>query len=54
MQRFMLKSKIHRAKLTGTDLNYEGSITMDKSFLEKAKDFKTKMVLVNGDNEPRE
>ena len=36
MQRFMLKSKIHRATLTGTDLDYEGSITIDQDLLEKA------------------
>ncbi|NLS93891.1 MAG: aspartate 1-decarboxylase [Planctomycetaceae bacterium] len=36
MQRFMLKSKIHRATLTGTELNYEGSITIDKTLLEAA------------------
>jgi len=32
----MLKSKIHRATLTGTELNYEGSITMDQALLDKA------------------
>ena len=36
MQRFMLKSKIHRATFTGTDLNYQGSITIDESLLEEA------------------
>lgn len=36
MHRIMLKSKIHRATLTGTDLDYEGSITIDESLLEKA------------------
>jgi len=36
MQRFMLKSKIHRATLTGTDLDYEGSITIDENLLGKA------------------
>lgn len=36
MERFMLKSKIHRATLTGTDLDYEGSITIDEELLEKA------------------
>lgn len=30
----MLKSKIHRAKVTGTDLDYEGSITVDEELLE--------------------
>ena len=29
MLRTMLKSKIHRATLTGTELHYEGSITVD-------------------------
>lgn len=32
----MLKSKIHRATLTATDLNYEGSITVDRTLLEEA------------------
>ena len=36
MQRFMLKSKIHRATLTGIDLDYEGSITIDRTLLEAA------------------
>ena len=36
MERFMLKSKIHRATLTGTDLDYERSITIDENLLEKA------------------
>ena len=36
MERFILKSKIHRATLTGTDLDYEGSITIDENLLEKA------------------
>jgi aspartate 1-decarboxylase len=30
------KSKIHRIKVTEADLNYEGSITIDKSLLDKA------------------
>jgi len=32
----MLKSKIHRATLTGCELNYAGSITIDEALLEKA------------------
>ncbi len=36
MERFMLKSKIHRATLTGTDLNYEGSIAIDRDLLRAA------------------
>ena len=36
MQRTMLKSKIHRATITGSDLNYVGSITIDPDLLEAA------------------
>ena len=36
MQRFMLKSKIHRATLTGTDLDYEGSIAIDRDLIAAA------------------
>jgi len=36
MERVMLKSKIHGATLTGTELNYEGSITIDTNLLERA------------------
>jgi len=36
MQRIMLKSKIHRATLTGTNLDYEGSIAIDPTLLEAA------------------
>ena len=35
MQRTMLLSKIHRANITMRDLNYVGSITIDKIFLDK-------------------
>jgi aspartate 1-decarboxylase len=36
MQRFMLKSKIHRATVTDADLHYEGSITIDEKLMEEA------------------
>ena len=36
MQRVMLKSKIHRATITGSDLHYVGSITIDRDLLEAA------------------
>jgi len=36
MQRFMMKSKIHRAIVTETNLNYQGSITIDKDLMELA------------------
>ena len=32
----MLKSKIHRATVTEADLNYTGSLTVDKDLLEAA------------------
>jgi len=32
----MLKSKIHRATITETHLEYEGSLTVDEELLEKA------------------
>ena len=32
----MLKCKLHRATVTQADLNYEGSITIDKDLMEKA------------------
>lgn len=36
MQRFMLRSKIHRATLTGTELDYEGSIAIDRGLMDAA------------------
>jgi len=32
----MLKSEIHRGRLTGAEVEYEGSITMDRTLLEAA------------------
>ena len=34
MRRTMCKSKIHRAILTGADLHYEGSLTVDEDLME--------------------
>ena len=34
MQRTMLKSKIHRVKVTGACVDYEGSVTIDSKLLE--------------------
>jgi aspartate 1-decarboxylase len=36
MDRKMLKSKIHRATVTGADLHYEGSVTIDSLLMEAA------------------
>ncbi len=36
MMRCILKSKIHKIKVTQTELHYEGSITLDKELMRKA------------------
>ena len=36
MQRIILKSKIHRATVTGADLHYEGSVTIDRDLMDAA------------------
>lgn len=33
----VLKSKIHRVRVTGADLNYIGSITLDKNLIDAAQ-----------------
>ena len=35
--RIMLKSKIHRARVTWLNIDYEGSITIDKKLMEEAE-----------------
>ncbi len=34
--RFLLRSKIHKATVTGADVSYVGSITIDEELMEKA------------------
>lgn len=46
MLRSMLQSKIHHAHVTSADLNYVGSITIDKILLEKANILPYEKVLV--------
>ena len=36
VQHIMLKSKIHRATLTGVEPDYEGSITLDRALMQRA------------------
>ncbi|MBI4634583.1 MAG: aspartate 1-decarboxylase [Deltaproteobacteria bacterium] len=36
MQRFMLKSKLHRARVTDANLHYEGSISIDEDLMDAA------------------
>src|SRR3954470_12019188 len=47
MHRTMMKSKIHRATITGANLNYVGSITLDPALMERAdiKEFEQVAVL---------
>ena len=35
MQVYLLKSKIHRATVTGGNVNYEGSMTIDENLMDK-------------------
>jgi aspartate 1-decarboxylase len=46
VQRTMLKSKIHRARITDCDLNYVGSITLDPLLLEAADILASEQVTV--------
>lgn len=46
MLRTMLQSKIHRAVVTDSDLNYEGSITIDEELLEAAGMYEYQLVQV--------
>jgi aspartate 1-decarboxylase len=36
MRRILCKSKIHRATITGADLSYEGSLTVDRTLMDAA------------------
>ena len=50
----ILKSKIHRVKVTGADLNYIGSITIDKDLMEAANIVEgEKIHIVNNNNGER-
>ena len=54
MQITVVKSKIHRVKVTGADLNYIGSITIDKDLMEAANIFEgEKVQVVNNSNGER-
>lgn len=50
----MLKSKIHRATITEANLNYVGSITIDKNLMDKANILEyEKVQIVDIDNGSR-
>ncbi len=42
----MLRAKLHQARVTGADVNYVGSITIDAALLEQAGMFPCEKVLV--------
>jgi aspartate 1-decarboxylase len=46
MYRSMLKSKIHRARVTEADLHYVGSVTIDRDLLEAADILPNEKVLI--------
>ncbi len=46
MERFILKSKLHRVKVTQADLNYEGSLGIDRTLMEAADIVPYEMVKV--------
>lgn len=54
MQIHVVKSKIHRIKVTGADLNYIGSITIDEDLMEAANIIEgEKVQIVNNNNGER-
>ncbi len=54
MQIQVVKSKIHRVKVTGADLNYIGSITIDEALMEASNIYEgEKVSIVNINNGER-
>jgi len=54
MFRYMLKSKIHRAVVTDADLNYVGSITIDRDIMDAGDILENeKVTIVNNNNGAR-
>lgn len=46
MQRIMMKSKIHRATVTESNLYYEGSITIDRDLMDAADIYEYEQVSI--------
>jgi len=46
MLRFQLKSKIHRARVSGADVEYEGSVSIDSDLMEEARLWPGEKVLI--------
>lgn len=54
MQIHVVKSKIHRIKVTGADLNYIGSVTIDEDLMDAANIIEgEKVQIVNNNNGER-
>ncbi|MEG9327700.1 L-aspartate 1-decarboxylase [Salinimicrobium catena] len=54
MQIHVVKSKIHRVQVTGADLNYIGSITIDEDLMDAANIIEgEKVQIVNNNNGER-
>lgn len=54
MQIHVVKSKIHRVRVTGADLNYIGSITIDEDLMDAANIIEgEKIQIVNNNNGER-
>ena len=54
MQIHVVKSKIHRVRVTGADLNYIGSITIDEDLMDAANIIQgEKIQVVNNNNGER-
>jgi aspartate 1-decarboxylase len=47
MHIFLLKSKIHRAYVTGGNVDYEGSLTIDRDFMDKVGIISFEKILVS-------
>lgn len=50
MMRCMLKSKIHMATVTQSELEYEGSITIDEELIERANILEYEQVMISNMN----
>lgn len=54
MRRTMMKSKIHRATVTGSELSYEGSLSVDRTLMDAADLYQyEKVQVVDIDNGQR-
>ncbi len=54
MQRIFLYAKIHRARVTHADLNYEGSLSIDRELLDTANILENEQIQIyNLDNAAR-